>query len=110
MTDRKNHRKYPDRARPEDVEMRQKHLESVLAKAGFYSGQLGLADITDLSERFELKMKWILEEDFSAETVERLLLALEELHADAQILGKAGLKQYFHFLDSLLLSDQKSIS
>ncbi|NLC40688.1 MAG: hypothetical protein GX763_07205 [Clostridiaceae bacterium] len=55
-------------------------------------------------------MKWILEENFSAETVERLLLALEELHTDAQILGKAGLKEYFHFLDNLLLSVQKSIS
>lgn len=110
MTDSRNHRKYPDRARPEDVEMRQKHLESVLANAGFYSRQLGLDDITDPSDRFKLKMKWISEEDISAETVERVLLALEELHADAQILGKAALKEYFHFLDNLLLSDRKNIS
>ena len=56
MTDSRNHRKYPDRARPEDVEMRQKHLESVLANAGFYSRQLGLDDITDLWKIFQQKL------------------------------------------------------
>jgi hypothetical protein len=110
MSNSKNQKKYPDRARPENIAMRKEHLASILRNAGFYSRQLGLDDITDADTSLKVKIKWIQEEDFSDETVERFTLALEEVHAQAQLLGKNALKEYFHFLDALLLSDQKNVA
>ena len=110
MSNSKNQKKYPDRARPNDIEIRKEHLESIIRSAGFYSRQLGLDEITDAYDNLKAKMQWILEEDFTDETVERFTLALEELHAQAQLLGKDKLKEYFHFLDALLMSDQKKLA
>ena len=79
MSNNKSQKKYPDRARPNDIEIRKEHLESIIRSAGFYSRQLGLDEITDAYDNLKAKMQWILEEDFTDETVERFTLALEEI-------------------------------
>ncbi|MDD2426882.1 MAG: hypothetical protein PHR78_03555 [Eubacteriales bacterium] len=99
-------RKYPTRTKFEDPELRQENLENVLRNAKFYPEELALDDITDSSDRVQLKMKWIVDEDLSEETVERVTLALEEMYFQSQLQVEHVQQAYFQFLDTLLLSDQ----